>query len=489
MGRLILLTGATGYVGARLLRVLEERGDRVRCLARRPEMVRAQAPTTEVVRGDVLDPATLTPALAGADAAYYLVHSLSSPDPFVEQDRLAARRFAAAALEAGIGRIVYLGGLGGAGPLSSHLASRQEVGAILRESGVPTVEFRASVVIGSGSASFEIVRALADRLPVMVTPRWVDSLAQPIAVEDLIAYLVAALDAPLGRSRVYEIGGPDRVTYGDLIREYARQRGLRRVLVPVPVLTPRLSSLWLALVTPVYARIGRKMVDSMRNDTIVEDDGARRDFDVRPREVRDAIARALVNEDREFAETRWSDEQERERSWGGTRFGPRLVDSRSARVPVPPEVAFAPIQRIGGAAGWYYGDAAWRLRGFLDLLVGGAGLRRGRRDPVGLATGATVDFWRVEALEPDRLLRLAAEMRLPGRAWLQFEVDGDERGSTIRQTAIFDPAGVLGRAYWYALWPVHGRIFGGMLRGIVARASAGGQAAAPREPRSGRMEG
>lgn len=468
--RLVLLTGATGYVGGRLRRLLEERGERVRCLVRRPTDVAPRAAeTTEVVEGDLLDPATLPPALVGVDTAYYLVHSMSSSESFEDSDRRAARDFGAAAAQAGVRRIVYLGGLGRAGSLSSHLASRQEVGELLRASGVPTVEFRASIVIGSGGASFEIVRALADRLPVMVTPRWVETLAQPIAIEDVLAYLLAALDLDGDASVVYEIGGPDRVTYGGLILEYARQRGLRRALVAVPVLSPRLSSLWLGLVTPVYARIGRKLVDSLVHATVVEDDRARRDFPaIHPRPYAEAIARALVNEDLDFAETRWADEPARRfaGSWGGVRFGSRLVDSRSVEVPRGPGQAFAPIRRIGGRRGYYYGNGLWRLRGALDLLVGGAGLRRGRRDPERLQPGAALDFWRVDDYEPGRLLRLRAEMRLPGRAWLQFEVDGDGTRSTVRQTAIFDPVGVLGHAYWYGLWPLHQLVFAGMLRGI-----------------------
>jgi uncharacterized protein YbjT (DUF2867 family) len=468
--RLILLTGATGYVGGRLLRTLERSGERVRCLARNPEHVRADGAGTEVVRGDLLDAGSLPPALDGVDTAYYLVHSMSSSEPFEESDRVAALEFGRAAAAAGVRRLVYLGGLGSDPSLSSHLASRQEVGRLLRSSGVPTIEFRASVVIGSGSASFEMVRGLADRLPLMITPRWVETLAQPIAIEDVLAYLVAALDLPGDDSRIYEIGGPDRVTYGGLIREYARQRGLRRVFLPVPVLTPRLSSLWLGLVTPVYARIGRKLVESLVNRTVVEDDAALRDFpEIRPRGYAESIARALVNEDREFAETRWADEPARRftPSWGGVRFGSRLVDSRCVAVEAPAERAFSPIRRIGGRTGYYYGDSLWRLRGFLDLLVGGAGLRRGRRDPEALRPGATLDFWRVEAYEPGRLLRLQAEMKLPGRAWLQFEVDDEGGRSTVRQTAIYDPVGLAGRAYWYVLWPVHQLVFRGMLRGIA----------------------
>ncbi|MGZ8687777.1 MAG: SDR family oxidoreductase, partial [Gaiellaceae bacterium] len=279
----------------------------------------------------------------------------------------------------------------------------------------------------------------------------------------------AALDyEPVG-GELFEIGGADKLAYVDLMREYARQRGLRRTMIPVPVLTPRLSSLWLWLVTPVYAGVGRKLVDSLRNETVVHDPRALAVFPVRPRGAGEAIARALAFEDREIAETRWSDEAFAEGAgFGGVRRGSRLVDSRLLRVAVPPERAFAPIQRIGGETGWYKGAWLWRLRGLLDVLAGGPGLRRGRRDPVGIEVGDTIDFWRVEAFEQDRLLRLCAEMKVPGRAWLQFEVSPDGNGgSIVSQTAVFDPSGVFGLVYWYALWPFHGYIFGGMQRALA----------------------
>jgi len=308
----------------------------------------------------------------------------------------------------------------------------------------------------------------------MVTPRWVRVRAQPIAIEDVIAYLLAALDRDPSGGELYEIGGADQVTYLELMQEYAAQRGLRRTMIPVPVLTPRLSSRWLWLVTPVYAGVGRKLVDSLRNETIVEDPRASEVFAVVPRGARDAIARALAFEDRAIAETRWSDEAFAEQpAYGGVRHGSRLVDKRSIVVPATPAEAFAPIQTIGGETGWYKGALLWRVRGLLDVLVGGPGLRRGRRDPVGLKVGDTLDFWRVEAFEPDRLLRLHAEMKVPGRAWLQFEVTvtDDDRHSTVVQTAIFDPAGLFGLVYWYALWPFHGYIFGGMLNNLAAAAT------------------
>ena len=468
----VLLTGASGYVGGRLLRLLSEKSIPVRCLSRHPELLSARATcSVEVVQGDALDRQSLAAALAGVGAAYYFIHSMGSADNFEETDRRAAQNFAETARDAGVQRIIYLGGLGDEKEqLSPHLRSRHEVGEILRSTGVQVIEFRASIVIGSGSLSFEMIRALVEKLPIMITPRWVAVPAQPIAIEDLLNYLVAALDLTRSDSQIYEIGGSDQVSYGELMREYARQRGLRRLLIRVPVLTPRLSSLWLGLVTPLYARIGRKLIDSIRHPTLVRDPSALADFEIRPVGYREAIAAALRNEDREFAETRWSDaisSSGASRSWAGVRFGNRLIDSRAASSPLPPEHAFVSIRRIGGERGWYFADGLWKLRGLLDLIVGGVGLRRGRRNPDELRVGDTIDCWRVESSEPNRRLRLLAEMRLPGRAWLEFEVQPTRNGSQIRQTAIFDPVGLAGLAYWYVVYPLHQIVFAGMLHGIV----------------------
>jgi len=471
----ILVTGATGYVGNRLWRRLEAEGRRVRCLARRPTVLASRVgDTTEVVGGDVLDIASLGAALAGVESAYYLVHSMGAGRKFEEQDRIAARNFGSAARNAGVRRIIYLGGLGHGDSLSPHLRSRHEVGDLLRASGVPVIEFRASIVIGSGSLSFEMIRALVERLPVMITPRWVEVEAQPIGVDDLLAYLVAALDVPLEESRIFEIGGTDRVTYGALMREYARQRGLRRAMIRVPVLTPWLSSLWLGLVTPIYARIGRSLIASIKHPTVVRDTSALSCFQVRPRGIREVIATAINNEERMIAESRWFDAVSSRgeiRTETGVRFGDRLVDSRVQKVNVGPQAAFAPIRRIGGETGWYAYDWLWRLRGFLDLLVGGVGVRRGRPTPDDLCVGDALDFWRVEVYEPDRFLRLSAEMKLPGRAWLEFEVVSCEGGSLIRQTALFDPVGLFGLVYWYGVFPLHRLVFRGMLRGIARAAT------------------
>jgi uncharacterized protein YbjT (DUF2867 family) len=416
--------------------------------------------------------------MLGNSTAYYLVHSMGSVGSFPDKDREAAENFGKVARECGVQRIIYLGGLGDSRKeLSPHLQSRHEVGQVLRESssGVQVIEFRASIVLGSGSLSFEMIRALVERLPVMITPKWVSILTQPIAINDLLQYLLLALDHKVDGNRIYEIGGEDQLSYGDIMKEYAQQRGLRRLMIRVPVLTPRLSSLWLGLVTPLYTRVGRKLIDSIRYPTVVTDLSALRDFAIKPQGVRKAINNALQNEDQEFAATRWSDSLSSGgelRVWQSEKFGNRLIDSRAVTVDVNPAYAFRPLARIGGSTGWYYADWLWRLRGFLDLLIGGVGIRRGRRDPDWIRVGDTIDWWRVEEFEPNRRLRLFAEMKLPGRAWLEFQVEPTRSGSIIRQTAIFDPVGLAGLAYWYGVYPLHELIFAGMLRNIAKAAQS-----------------
>ncbi|HVH27211.1 MAG TPA: DUF2867 domain-containing protein [Vicinamibacterales bacterium] len=447
----ILVTGATGYIGGRLLRRFEQRGRAIRCLVRDPSRLVATRPTTEVVQGDCLDETTLDHALAGVDTAYYLVHSMAAGPDFADADRRAADNFGRAAARAGVRRLVYLGGLTDAlGALSAHLKSRAETGELLRASGIPVVEFRASIVVGAGSLSFEMIQALVERLPVMICPRWIATLTQPIAVDDVLAYLEAALDLPEGTSGVFEIGGPEVVSYGEMMQQYARLRGLRRLLLPVPVLTPRLSGLWLALVTPTQARVGRALVEGLKNATIVRSTAARHTFRIEPMALRAAFLKAI-------------DEG----------FSARIKkDTRTVVVDVPPAQAFTPVRRIGGAAGWYFGGSLWNARGWLDRWLGGVGMGRGRRDADSCVVGDVIDGWTVEAYEPDRRLRLSADLRLPGSGWLEFEVTPLERGtqSQIRQTATFDPRGVLGRAYWYAILPLHSMVFRGMLARIAGRA-------------------
>ncbi len=416
-------------------------------MVRDPKRLRhTPAATTQIIQGDVLDAGSLGAALQNVHTAYYLLHSMEAHGDFVVRERQGAENFARAARAAGVRKIIYLGGLGTEGEdLSPHLRSRHDVGEILRKEGPPTIEFRAAIIVGSGSLSFEIVRALVERLPVMVTPRWVETLTQPIGIRDVIAYLVAALELSLPQSRLFEIGGTQQVSYGDLMREYARQRGLHRWMIRVPLLTPRLSSLWLSLVTPVHARVGRKLVEGLRNPTVVHDSSATATFAIQPANLATAIAQALQDD--------------------STQHG--FVEKFTQKLSVTPQVAFVAIERIGGANGWYFANYLWRLRGAIDRLMGGVGLSRGRKDPDHVVVGDTLDFWRVEVLEPARALRLRAEMIVPGRASLEFSIKPTVGGCELSQIARFDPRGVGGLLYWYALYPVHRWIFKGMLRNIA----------------------
>ena len=472
---LILLTGPTGYVGGRLLKVLEENQFRLRCLARQPELLRPRVDSkTDVVKADVLDRNSLFSAMHGVKIAFYLVHSMGSAESFEENDRIAAQNFGEIAKEAGVERIIYLGGLGNEKEvLSSHLRSRQEVGYILRASNVPVIEFRASIVIGSGSLSFEMIKSLVERLPIMLIPKWALMSAQPIAIDDLISYLIEALYKTDNANYLFEIGGFDQVSYLDIMRIYAKSINKRVLMIPVPVLTPYLSSLWLGLVTPLYARIGRKLVESIVHSTVVRDDTALRNFKIKPIGVEEAIQRAIKLENRESAASRWYDSISSSGETNpdkGYKFVERLIDARTLNINVPPEIAFNPIQHIGGEKGWYAWNLLWQLRGIIDLLLGGVGMRRGRSHKDKLIVGGTIDFWRIEKTIPNNFLRLSAEMKLPGRAWLEFEVIEKENTSTIKQTAIFEPIGIFGKMYWYSLYPLHQLIFAGMLQAIADKA-------------------
>jgi uncharacterized protein YbjT (DUF2867 family) len=412
------------------------------------------------------------------DTAFYLVHSMNSGEEFEADERKAAANFAEAARAAGVRRVIYLGGLAHGEGLSAHMRSRLETGNILRSGGVPVIELQASIVIGSGSASFEMMRALVERLPAMITPRWVNTAAQPIAIEDVIDYLVAAAALPVTGDLTFEIGGADVTSYVGIMREYARQRHLRRWIVRVPFLSLSLSSRWLTLITPVYASIGRCLIDSVRNPSVVESPAALATFDIRPMGIARAIERALGNEDREIAETRWSDA--RARFGNAAQPAPErglLVNQQTIRVAASAADAFVPIRRIGGRTGWYFGNALWRIRGFIDLMMGGVGMRRGRPNPEIPFPGSTLDFWRVVIYEPGRRLRLFAEMKVPGRAWLEFRAEPDGSTTIIRQMAQFEPRGLGGILYWYLLGPIHEVMFRGMLRRIAA-AVVGGQARA-----------
>jgi uncharacterized protein YbjT (DUF2867 family) len=476
----ILVTGATGFVGARLVSRLESEGRPVRCLARRPgRLVGRVAPTTEIVAGDLLAPESLGPAMRGVRVAYYLVHSMDAAGNVAELDRQAATNFARAARAAGLRHIVYLSGLGSGGGLSAHLASRHEVGSILRSSGIVTTELRASIVIGAGSASFEAVRAVVDQLPAIPAPTGLQTAAQPIAIEDLLEYLVAASNLTT-RSAIFEIGGDEQVTYADVMREYAHQRKLRRRVVPLPGRTLRAARILLRALTPAHGRVAGAMADSLQHETVVSDPAARDAFPIQPRGLVEAIELALTTEDNEFADISWGDALPPVSRWGGTPMNRRLVSSHVGHVQGHPHEVFAPIQRIGGSNGWYAADWFWRLRGSLDRLRGGDGMRRGRRDPDDLRVGDTVDFWRVERVEFDHRLLLASEMKLPGRLWLQFDVNAGDHRVSIRLTTVFDPAGYVGRAYWYLLYPVHRAIFAAMLHGV--RRAAAAHAPAPVAP-------
>jgi uncharacterized protein YbjT (DUF2867 family) len=477
----VLVTGATGYVGGRLVPLLVERGYRVRVLARDRDRLegRPWLDRVELVLGDVLDPATLPAALDGVYAAYYLIHSMGSHGNFGQRDLRAARNFAQAAAETGVARIIYLGGLGKPGSeLSEHLRSRQETGAALREAGVPVTEFRASILVGSGSVSFEMIRSLTERLPVMICPRWVYTRTQPIAIDDALTYLVAALETSESQGQIIEIGGRDVLTYRDMMLTYARLRGLRRFIIPVPLLTPRLSSYWVHLVTPIPSTIAQPLIKGLSVEVIVTDDRARRLFpQITPMDYETAVARALASLEAGEVETSWSDalvsSQGDTRAFIFTTQDGMLIEQRQCEVDVPASVVYAEFAALGGRKGWLAFNWLWRLRGVADRLAGGVGFRRGRRHPTSLRVGDAIDFWRVEAVEPDRLVRLRAEMKVPGRAWLQFQAEtlGATRTRLI-QTAFFAPKGLLGLLYWYLLWPVHGFIFSQLIRKVAAGAVA-----------------
>ena len=470
----ILIVGASGYIGGRLIPSLQARGHELVLMSRDARPLAARFPEATVVGADLLDPSTLERALEGIEVAYYLAHSMAAGERgFAERDRQAARNFAQAAARAGVSRIVYLGGLGDdSADLSHHLASRHETGAELAAHGVPVTEFRAAVIIGSGSASFEILRHLTERLPIMITPRWVGTRCQPIGIRDVLDYLAGALEHPQTIG-VVEIGGPDVLSYGDMMRTYARLRGLRRLMIPVPVLTPRLSSYWVNLVSPVPAGIARPLIEGLRNEVIVHDPGPAAAFGIHPLAYSEALQRAIDRTDRHDVESTWFDAlaaPDRASLSSLTSHEGMIVERRQRSVATAPEQAFAEVERIGGAAGWPYANVLWRVRGWMDRAVGGVGMRLGRRDPDHLRVGDALDFWRVEEVRRPTLLRLRAEMKVPGRAWLQYEVKPTAGGSRIVQTAFFEPKGLPGLAYWYALYPLHGLIFRGTVRVLAERA-------------------
>ncbi len=467
----ILVTGATGYIGGRLVPLLLARGHQVRVLARDPRRLaeRGWADQVEVVQGDLADPASLQGSAEEMDAAFYLVHGMEGGGDFTARDRAAAENFAEAAQDLPL--LVYLGGILPERPeatVSRHLRSRAEVGRILRQH-LPTTEIRAGPIIGSGSASFEMVRYLTERLPVMVAPRWILNRVRPIAVRDVLEYLVQAVERgrPVG---VVDVGTAP-LTFRDMMQVYAEVRELRRFIVPVPVLTPYLAGLWVGLVTPIPNRIALPLVEGVLQPVVGDTSRARELFPaVQPRSYREAVERALERIETGDVPTRWS---------GALGKGPTFEyedreglvrEVRTRWVDAPPAAVFRAVSSLGGERGWLAWDWAWALRGSLDRIVGGPGIRRGRRHPTELQTGEAVDFWRVEAVEPGRLLRLRAEMKIPGKAWLEWEVRPENGGSRLVQSALFAPSGLFGLLYWYSLFPAHAVIFSRLLEALAEAA-------------------
>lgn len=475
----VVVTGATGYVGGRLVPLLLDEGYRVRCIVREPRKLADRPwrshPHVSVEQGDLSDSEVLTRQLAGCGAAFYLVHSMeSSGKAYVERDLTLAENFASAAAACGLERIIYLGGLGELGEgLSEHLRSRREVERVLASTGVPLTVFRAAMIIGSGSASFEILRYLVERLPIMVTPSWVTTESQPVAIKDVLHWLVRCLSVPETAGKTLEIGGPDVLAYRELMRIMTEELGLkRRVIIPLPVLTPRLSSGWISLVTPVSYRIARPLAEGLRNRVVVTNDQVQRLMPHDALGVREAIRQALEQVRGNTVDTRWSvaGPVPGDPEWAG---GKVCTDERSIVVRAPAEEVFRAVCRIGGGHGWYAGDVLWRIRGWMDTLVGGPGLRRGRRDPEQVEFGETLDFWRVIGVERARSLSLLAEMKLPGTATLSFDIEtksDDAETTMLAMTARFRPKGFLGILYWYSVLPLHNLVFGGMLRGIKRKA-------------------
>lgn len=476
----ILVTGVTGYIGGRLVPRLLQAGATVRVLVRgSAERLngRSWQNQVEIAIGDVLAPNTLADAMTGVDAAYYLIHSMSGNDEFSQRDVQAAENFARAASEAGVKNIIYLGGLGDPDSnLSEHLRSRQATGDALRQFNVPVTEFRAGMVVGSGSLSFEMMRNLTERLPAMIAPKWVFTKAQPIGIRDVLNYLTAALTTPASHGQVIEIGGTDVLTYAKMMLRYAKIRGLKRTIVPVPVLTPLLSSYWVHWMTPVPAGVARPLIEGLRNEMVVNESSARTIFtDIEPMGFDTAVSLALARVENGDIETLWSDaiasSQGDVKPVHLTQEQGMIIERRQKTVDVEQTAVFRAFTGLGGKRGWPPFSWLWVLRGALDRMVGGVGMRRGRRHPDNLRLGEALDFWRVEQVEPNQLLRLRAEMKLPGRGWLQFEANPQDDGRTnLVQTAYFASKGLFGLLYWYGIYPLHGIIFSRMIDHVAERA-------------------
>jgi len=477
MKQRIAITGATGYIGGRLAPRLLDAGYAIRCLVRSPNKLKdrewTRHPETQVVTANFDDIPNLAESLLSCDAAYYLVHSMTSAGKeYVDRDRLLARNFAEAARQAGVKRIIYLGGLGETGKdLSQHLASRREIEEELNSTGVPVTVLRAAMIIGSGSASFEILRYLVERLPIMVTPKWVSTPCQPIAVRNVIGYLVGVLSDPRTIGQVFDIGGPDVMRYREIMRVMAEELKLpKRLVIPVPLLTPRLSSYWIHLVTPLGHDIAKPLAEGLRNPVVCREDRIRSMIPEDLLGVREAIRAALTKLASNTVETNWSmaGRIPGDPDWAGGRV---FRDARLMDIAASDSAVFRAVCRVGGGNGWYAADWLWKIRGWMDLAVGGPGLRRGRRDPEKVEYGEALDFWRVVGIEKDRRLALRAEMKLPGEAQLEFKIEPLDHGHCrLHQVALFHPRGLFGLFYWYSVAPLHHVVFRGMLEGICAAA-------------------
>jgi len=475
----ILVTGATGYIGGRLVPRLLETGCQVRCLVRDAARLQGHAwrDRVEVAEGDALDPASLVDPMRDVSSAYYLIHGMQGKKADAERDLCAARNFAEAADQAGLKRIIYLGELvDPTADLSPYLRSRNETGHILRLGRVPVTEFRAGMVIGSGSALFEMIRYLAERQPLLICPHWFFSMAQPVAIRDVLAYLDAALQTPESVGKLIEIGGATRLSYAEMLQGYAKERGLKRLLIHTPFYTPRLSAYWVHMVTPIHWRIVLPLIEGLHAESIVHDDLAHRLFPkIQPLDYQTAVHLALERLQSESVETSWSDAlvvtQGDNRPLTLTISEGMMIERRRIVVDLPPATVFQAYTGLGGERGWLYMNWSWQIRGWLDKLVGGVGLRRGRRHPDDIRVGEALDFWRVEAVEPDRLIRLQAEMKLPGKAWLEFQSVPQSDGKTLlTQIAYFAPRGLAGFLYWYLLYSIHSFIFSGLIRKVAGRA-------------------
>ncbi len=492
MQKKVLVTGATGYVGGRLIPRLLEAGFDVRVLVRTASRLEGRnwMNRVEIYEGDIFDEVKLGSVMEGVQAAYYLIHSMRSGKDFRNRDREAAEIFARVSRQAGIERIIYLGGLGDpAKKLSEHLRSRQEVGRILCASGVPVVEFRSAMIVGSGSAAFEMMRYVVEGLPLLFCPKWVTTKIQPISTRDVLNYLVAGMNLPqdkIGNHRIIEIGGAEVLTYHAMMQGYARARDLKRFMFILPFLSPRLCARWVHLVTPIPASIAYALIEGICNDVVARDDTAKQLFpEIQPRNYAVSLERALMRINTDQVETTWFDSQV---STAGEALPPVTLTTlegltfelRQRLTTARPAIVFRVFTGLGGRRGWLYANWIWMARGLIDHLVGGVGFRRGRRHPDELRVGDAVDFWRVEAIQPDRLLRLRAEMKVPGLAWLQFEIiPHSESESLVRQTAIFEPKGLSGLAYWYLLYPIHGWMFSMLIHKIIQMAEGLDSAGSP----------